>query len=209
MGHNSQNKDKSPQIQTNTSLYKCTSSKLKLLSINACGLKNNFPEFIDLINSHDVIGVQETKLDDSDQIDIPGYTIICQNRCSLSRYRSGGTALIVKNSVFPYIKPGKSNSKLIQWFSISNEITNTKDNILCGIVYIPPIGSKYASEDPYLELQHEFDNYCSRSENIVLFGDFNSRTANLPDYVTADEFVLEMCNGNTIFEENMHGFAKM
>ena len=78
-----------------------TLSELKLLSLNVCGLRNKlrYPEFVELINSYDLIGVQETKLDDADCLEIPGYTIICHNRQTISRYRSGGTALIAKNSI--------------------------------------------------------------------------------------------------------------
>ena len=55
---------------------------INFLSINVCGLKSklNIPEFTELINSYDIIGFQETKLDDVDEINIDGYTVICQNR---------------------------------------------------------------------------------------------------------------------------------
>lgn len=56
--------------------------------------KLKIPEFIDLIHEHDIIGLQETKLDDVDTTDIPGYKIICQNRKKISRYRSGGAFII-------------------------------------------------------------------------------------------------------------------
>ena len=53
---------------------------INFLSINVCGLKSKFniPEFTELINSYDIIGFQETKLDDVDEINIDGYTVICQ-----------------------------------------------------------------------------------------------------------------------------------
>ena len=94
------------------------------MAINTCGLRSklDYPEFVELIHSYGIIGVQETKLDDIDSIQLPGYEIICQNRKKLSRYRSGGTALIVKSSTFPFIKTHESKSKLIQWFSISNRL---------------------------------------------------------------------------------------
>ena len=47
---------------------------INFLSINVCGLKRklNIPEFTELINSYDIFGFQETKLDDVDEIDIDG-----------------------------------------------------------------------------------------------------------------------------------------
>ena len=44
-------------------------------------------------------------------------------------------------------------SKLIPWFSVSHEILNLDNDIDFGVLYIPPHGSKFASDDPYMELQ--------------------------------------------------------
>ena len=84
-------------IQSHVRSDNCALTNLKILSINVCGLKKklNTPEFVNLINSYDIIGVQETRLDDADCITIPGYTVVCQNRQKLSRYRSGGKAVII------------------------------------------------------------------------------------------------------------------
>ena len=55
-----------------------TIESLSFLSINTCGLKSklHFPEFTGLINSYDITGVQESKLDDLDSLHIPGYAIV-------------------------------------------------------------------------------------------------------------------------------------
>ena len=121
----------------------------------------------------------------------------------------------MRNSILPHIKFDKSNSKLIQWFSIQKRHTNLKESIHCGVVYITPVGSKYASEDPYLEIQNEIQQYCgssdvslnlnsSSSENVFVFGDFNSSTGTLCDYVIPDEFVSEMHGNDILLDENMH-----
>ena len=164
-----------------------------MLSINVCGLKKklNTPEFVNLINSYDIVGIQETRLDDADNITIPGYTIVCQNRQNLSRYRSGGTAVIIRDTILPHVKFGKSDSKLIQFFTLQNTRTIMQDNIHFGLIYIPPAGSKYASTDPYLEIQTEIEKYCSSFDRIILFGDFNSRTGTPADYVIADIYTQQ------------------
>ena len=45
------------------------------MCLNCCGLnlRLNYPEFGELICQHDFICLQETKTDDPDQINFPGY----------------------------------------------------------------------------------------------------------------------------------------
>ena len=59
-----------------------TIGKLIFLSINICGLKSKlrFSEFKNLINSYDIVRVQESKLDDLDSVQLPGYEIVFKNR---------------------------------------------------------------------------------------------------------------------------------
>ena len=40
--------------------------------------KLNIPEFTEMIRSYDIIGFQETKLDDVDEIEIGGYTVLAK-----------------------------------------------------------------------------------------------------------------------------------
>ena len=49
--------------------------------------------------------------------------------------------------------------------------------------------SKYAHEEPYNELEQEIIRYCINSKNIILMGDFNSRTGQKDDYVPIDSYL--------------------
>ena len=62
-------------------------NKLSFLSLNVCGImqKLNFPEFITLIRTYDIIGLQETKTDDYDTIDVTGYKVFLKNRSCTSK----------------------------------------------------------------------------------------------------------------------------
>ena len=205
MENSSQQYTRVSESTVNNCGQSCTVGSLKILSLNVCGIKSklNCPEFIDLIKSHDVIGVQETKLDDIDCIQLPGYEIICKNRKKMSRYRSGGIAVLVNSKFSPFIKFHENKSSLVQWFTISKRLTNLESDILCGNIYIPPCGSKYAHEDPYLEIQTEFNHYCTGSNDVIMFGDYNSRTANLPDFLAADKFTSHLQNGDSLYNESM------
>ena len=70
-------------------------------------------------------------------------------------------------------------------------------------MYIPPYRSKYAHDDPYLEIQKEVDKYMSKSRNILLFGDFNSRTGLKCDFVRCDKFISESNGNEDLYNENL------
>ena len=76
------------------------------------------------------------------------------------------------------------------------------ENLLFGVVYIPPCGSKYAHPDPYLELQDEYERYCSDIKTVLLFGDFNSRTVSLRDFIISDNFICEFNRTEELYSEN-------
>ena len=114
---------------------------LKIVSRNVCVLKSkqNCPEFILLINQYDIIGVQKSKLDDVDSIAIKnGYSIYTKNRKIVARI-----ALIIKNELVPFIQVLKTESKLILLFSVSKSIMPNKEELLCGVLYLPLYGTKY------------------------------------------------------------------
>ena len=160
------------------------------------------PEFVNLIERYDIIGIQESKLDDVDNINIQGYQVFTNNRTAISRHRSGGIAFLFKNELSPFITVHKAESKLALWFTISKRIILSDDELHCGIVYIPPYRSKYAPDDPYLELQNEIDKYAAKSKNVLLFGDFNSRVGINRDFVVCDRYISEFQGNEELFQEN-------
>ena len=174
-------------------------SCIKLLSLNVCGVisKLRCPDFVSFISEYDIIGLQETKTDETDQISIPGFETYIFSREKLSNYRSGGIAIIVRNTLMPYIKIDSNNkSNLIKFFTISKEIYGSKsqyeEDLKCGIVYIPPSSSRYSHADPFFEIQNEIFNFLSENKHCLLFGDWNSRCGNLTDYVKMDELISNL-----------------
>ena len=87
--YNRQNKNSTKRMQN-----------LKLLCINVCGLlaRLRCPEFVELLQGYDIIGIQESKTDDTDNIYLPGYTYTEDNRCKMARIKSGGIGLFVKDT---------------------------------------------------------------------------------------------------------------
>ena len=163
---------------------------MKIVSLNVCGLRSKIicPDFISYINCFDIIGFQETKADCIDDIDLHDYILYFKHLKESSKRKSGGIALAYRKRLDHYINPLESESKLVIWFTISKQLTKSKD-LLCGIVYTPPESSDYSVSDPYQEIENELYRYTDRYEHILLFGDYNSRTNNLPDFIHIDPYI--------------------
>jgi hypothetical protein len=73
--------------------------------------------------------------------------------------------------------------------------------LICGVIYISPVRTKYSYPDPHQELQTEinFDN-----EPISLFTDFNLRIGNKNNfvYVQCDRFILESMGNDNLLSTN-------
>lgn len=145
--------------------------------------------------------MQESKLDD-DSVQINGFTVFTNNRKRITRYRSGGIAIIIRNSILSHIEILKNESKLISWIKISKNLLISNEDVYFGAIYKPPYRSKYAHEDPYLEIQLEIDRVCSDRKNILLCGDWNSRTSTLDDYTYVDQFMTDLFGNFASTSEN-------
>ena len=55
---------------------------LKIGSLNVCGLaaKCVLPEFIEFVSSFDILAIQESKTNDTDEIQVPGYHVFYHYR---------------------------------------------------------------------------------------------------------------------------------
>ncbi len=146
--------------------------------------------------SVDITCLCETKLDDVDSDSIEktlkncGLEVKFKNHKNISNWRSGGLCVIYKSEQSSNIQFVPSQSKLVQWFSITKDLLQTDKNLMIGNVYIPPEGTRYQHDDPVQEIEDEMldlkgDNY------FCLTGDFNAHTKTLQDFVEADELMLD------------------
>ena len=62
----------------------------------------------------------------------------------------------------------------------------TNDDVIFGIVYIPPQNSVYCIDNPFYEIELEILS-CSQFENKCLLGDFNARVSTGKDYFEFDD----------------------
>lgn len=137
-----------------------------------------------MINEHDFICLSETKTDEFDTIQIPGYLFEVKNRKSKSTVRSGGIAFGYREEFHKYIQIIETSSKVMMWVKISSELCKTDQDVLIGITYIPPENSVYKTTNVYDEIEGEILRFSSTHKYILLSGDFNSRTGIDEDFST-------------------------
>lgn len=71
-------------------------------------------------------------------------------------------------------------------------LTNTDENVMLGISYVPPFQSKYYNDEEMLNLEREITSFCSNDKYLFITGDLNAKTAKLEDYTRADTFLSHM-----------------
>ncbi|CAG2190917.1 unnamed protein product [Mytilus edulis] len=146
----------------------------------------NYPEFSELIYKNDIACFVETKTDDLDDIRLKGYKFILKNRKKVSRIKSGGIALCFKEHLHENIEVIKTDCKFVLWCKISKIICSNQDVIL-GIIYIPPEYTSYSSSSALDEIENEYLDLSSKFEKVFFIGDFNARTAEDRDFIYVNE----------------------
>ena len=128
-----------------------------------------YPEFIEFINGYDFICLNETKTNDFDTVQIPGYTFKFQNRKSKSNVKSGGIAFGYRKYLESYVSQIDTNSVHVFWFKISGNYLKLDEDLLVGNIYIPPENSIYTVQEVFNELEQEYLNLCSTYKYIVIW----------------------------------------
>ena len=165
-----------------------------IFNINVCGLvsKLECPEFISEILKYDIICVEETKTDETNELSIPGFKHYVKHRQDLSRIKSGGIALYIKDDLSEHVHIIESRCKYVLWCKFDIFVNNVKDTLLLGVIYIPPEGSKYVNNDVFEEIEEEYFLFSQNCKYVSLIGDFNGRTGNLSDLFINDDDDIEL-----------------
>ena len=121
----------------------------------------NYPEFHDLLNSYDIVYLQETKTDDIDTLNIAGYKLYMKNRSTLSKVPSGGIIFGVRENLSEHIEIIDTNSRFVLWAKISKRLHNLEKDIQFKF------NSKYSSRDAFDELELELLD-LNRNDNYIL-----------------------------------------
>ena len=171
---------------------------LKIMHLNiegviseACGNKLADKDCLDLFQAHDIVAITETHADNDTVLELPGYIFkrIVRPKSAKARKYSGGLAIAIRQNIASCVEIIRSKSDNIMWAKIRQKGTR---NLMLGIVYISPINSSYTCNilpHPYKtwEILEEEIATHKQHHNICLLGDFNARTACLPDYIANDD----------------------
>ncbi|CAG2257608.1 unnamed protein product [Mytilus edulis] len=92
-----------------------------------------------------------------------------------------------KKEIASKIKPLSTHCKYVLWFKVSSDLLNLDQDIVIGIVYIPPEYTAFSSHDAFSQLEDEYTNFSKNYKFVALIGDFNGRTANDDDFFLSKE----------------------
>jgi len=150
------------------------------------GPKTQIEEFADILKASNIFCLQETK----GEIHLPNYSCINKLRKPSS---SGGLCIGYHRS----LAPGCSNFRIhesidIQGLRLDKQFFGLQRNIILLNVYNSPENSSYKQSkgdpestlDKLAEVLTRVPNDC----DTILAGDFNSRIAELPDFLTSSTF---------------------
>lgn len=103
----------------------------------------------------------ETMLDDSDIISLPGFSTISQTRKQKHLRKSGGLAVLIKDKFAEFCKHIDTTSDYILWLSLNKSLTNTEENVIIGVIYVPPTQSRFFNDEELTNLENEIISMCS------------------------------------------------
>ena len=158
------------------------------------GVKTEIPEICDLINSHDIFALQETKA-----------VVNIKNYCSFNSNRKGSNSGGVCIGVHKRIRNGvtqvpfEKSEDIVVVKLRANYFDLDRETYLVNVHDSPVNGSfkkrkKVSSSDETtstLEQLQEFLSSVSLNEDVVLLGDFNARTGTLDDMLSDDHHLMD------------------
>ncbi len=186
--------------------------------MNVCGLQARLqnPEFEELIKQYDILCFQESKLDDLDNEPVKeifkklGYATHIKNRFKLSNRKSGGLVICIKFCLQNHVRFKETDSKVVIWVSVMKKCLNIDKHLLLGCVYLPPEGSRYASDDCFTLLEDDISRLNEADDHyVMLVGDFNARTGHKLDFVPTDETIIDGLEDETNIPVVLHDVIEL
>lgn len=130
-------------------------------------------------------------MDQYDQVNVPGYNFINVPRKQKFIRKSGGLGAFMKEKLMTSVEITESRTDYLFWINICNPNSTSTDPIVIGVVYVPPAQSNFYSHENFDIFCNDVNDMCIQYDNVLLCGDFNAQTGNLPDYMSQDDFLSQ------------------
>ena len=168
------------------------------MSWNVNGLKNKTTDidFMQFCNTFDIIGTTETwSIDENDFSHMfVDYDVFACNGEKPKRGRiAGGVAIFLKHDLIGGVKLLNTKQSDSVFLLLDKQFFGFTNDIVFGVVYLPPIDSKRherksdlnfdSLEDVLLDLRTSYS-----TANFLISGDFNARSGTEHDFILDDSY---------------------
>ena len=145
------------------------------------------PDFLDVLNDHDILCLQETQCGQNDLMDshIHDFHGIphCRKISNNNRY-FGGMLLLIRKTIRIGIKIVSNDDPDILGVLLLKDFFGLPQDVTIWFVYASPSDSSYlTNRDDVLDC---LERRLQVHENSLIFGDLNGKTNTRPDYVVDD-----------------------
>ena len=141
-------------------------------------LKINLGDLSQLISIYDIFCLQETYLEQGQNVNLQGYEHFRSERTKKRKAvrNSGGVMILYKSNLISGITRMPSSSKHFIWVKLDSNFFGLNEDIFVSGVYLPPSNSNYY-KDQYIDiidkLRSDIIKYSSQGQ-IIINGDLNS-----------------------------------
>ena len=155
-------------------------------------------EFQHIFNSNDIVLLTETWTDQFSEItedNFEYFVLHREEKKGKSKRNSGGIILYIRDKYVSSDTLIYTSQDDILWVKISNTVLSLDNDLhICLCYVIPDDSSRQPLTetnifDRLLDSKVFIENKVGNKCNILICGDFNSRTSTNPDFVTDDESV--------------------
>ena len=94
-----------------------------------------------------------------------------------SHRKSGEIAFGYKEKLYNFITIIKNDKKFVFWVKVSSTLFKLDEDVLIGVMYIPPEFTSYSSQEAFNDIDFDIRNFSRSYTYTSLAGDFNARTA--------------------------------
>ena len=164
-------------------------NSIKICAWNIYGLDDHKlqPEILgDFLAQNDIIMLSETWADTNTEYtfnyNFESVNVPRKFKHRLAKRSSGGLCTFIRTSLYKNgVELYKIHKDSIIWFKLDKDKFGFPSDVFLVSIYITPESSTHAVEDMFYVLQKDIAGLPGNPE-IIIVGDMNSRTAELPDF---------------------------